>query len=55
MKTNTGEDVGNPYSLLAGKQTRAATMEISMEAPQKLISKTISTSYVTLTNIFKVS
>ena len=55
MRTNTGEDVGNPYSLLAGKQTRAATMEISMEAPQKLISKTISTSYVTLTNIFKVS
>lgn len=55
MRTNAGEDVGNPYSLLAGKQTRAATKEISMEASQKLIRKTISTSDVTLTYIFEGS
>lgn len=52
MRTNAGEDVRNPYSLPAGKQTCAATKEISMEAPQKFISKTISTSDVTLTYIY---
>lgn len=53
MRTNAGEDVGDPYSLLAGKQTCAATMEISMEASQKFISKTISTSDLTLAYIFE--
>lgn len=55
MRTNAGEEAGNgePYSLLVGKQTRAATMEISMQAPQKLNRKSISTSYVTPMYIFE--
>lgn len=44
----------NPYSLLVGKQTCAATVEISMEAPQKAKNRmTISTSYAALMCIFE--
>ena len=36
--TSVGEDVekGEPFSLLVGKQTGAATVESGMEIPQKI-------------------
>lgn len=38
VKKTTGEDVGEeePYKLLVGMQTTAATVEISVEGPRKL-------------------
>ena len=34
--TSAGEDVENPFALLVGMQTGAATVESSMKIPQKI-------------------
>ena len=52
-KTNVEED-GPGRRTQVGKQTCAATVEISMEAPQKTKNRmTISTSYAALMCIFE--
>ena len=43
---------GNPFTLLVGMQTGAATLENSMEVPQKVKNRTTQDPAITLLGIY---